>query len=197
MTPKNRTIVQFSLVSIGLFLIIATYFYYPYINKTKLIKNKSDQKKIEKTYEDHDTTFENVEYKGLYDLDKSFTVKSRKAHTLNKDPDIVYMNDMHVILYLNDGRIVNITSEEGKYNKHTYDCYFEKNVVANDGETHITSENLDLLATTNIVKIYNDVNLIYPTGSLRADKIDYDFETKFFEVSMMSSDEMIKMKIIN
>ena len=188
---------QIILILIGFLLIITTYFYYPYMNKTKLIKNKSDQKKIEKTYEDRDTTFENVEYKGLYDLDKSFTVKSRKAHTLNKEPDIIYMNDMHVILYLNDGRIVNITSEEGKYNKRTYDCYFEKNVAANDGETHITSDNLDLLATTNIVKIYNDVNLNYPTGSLRADKIDYDFETKFFKVSMMSSDEMIKMKIIN
>ena len=188
---------QIILILIGFLLIIATYFYYPYMNKTKLIKNKSDQKKIEKDYEDSSTTFENVEYKGLYDLDKSFTVKSNKAHTLNKEPDIIYMNDMHVILYLSDGRIVNITSKEGKYNKSTYDCYFEKNVVANDGETHITAENLDLLATTNIVKIYNNVNLNYPTGSLRADKIDYDFETKFFEVSMMSSDEMIKMKIIN
>ena len=188
---------QIILILIGFLLIIATYFYYPYINKTKLIKNKSDQKKIEKDYEGSNTTFENVEYKGLYDLDKSFTVKSNKAHTLNKEPDIIYMNDMHVILYLSDGRIVNITSKEGKYNKSTYDCYFEKNVVANDGETHITAENLDLLATTNIVKIYNNVNLNYPTGSLRADKIDYDFETKFFEVSMMSSDEMIKMKIIN
>ena len=188
---------QIILILIGFLLIIATYFYYPYMNKTKLTKNKSDQKKIEKTYGENVTTFENVKYKGLYDLNKSFTVKSRKAHTFNKEPDIIYMNDMHVILYLNDGRIVNITSEEGKYNKRTYDCYFEKNVVANDGETHITSDNLDLLATTNIVKIYNDVNLNYPTGSLRADKIDYDFETKFFKVSMMSSDEMIKMKIIN
>ena len=187
---------QIILILIGFLLIIATYFYYPYMNKTKLIKDKSDQKKLEKSYEDKDTTFENVEYKGLYDLDKSFTVKSRKAHTLNTEPDIVYMNDMHVILYLKDGRIVNITSDEGRYNKLTYDCYFEKNVVANDGETNITAENLDLLATANTVKIYNDVNLNYPTGALSADIIDYDFETKFFKVSMVSDDEMIKMKII-
>ena len=186
---------QIILILIGFILIIATYFYYPYMNKTKLIKNKSDQKKIEKDYEDSNTTFENVEYKGLYDLDKSFTVKSNKAHTLNKEPDIIYMNDMHVILYLSDGRIVNITSKEGKYNKSTYDCYFEKNVVANDGETHITAENLDLLAIANTVKIYNDVSLNYPTGSLQADKMDYDFETKYFRVSMFG-DKTIKMKVI-
>ena len=100
-------------------------------------------------------------------------------------------NGLHTIYHKNNQK-----SEEGKYNKRTYDCYFEKNVVANDGETHITAENLDLLATTNIVKIYNDVNLNYPTGALSADEIDYDFETKFFKVSMVSDDEMIKMKII-
>ena len=72
---------------------------------------------------------------------------------------------------------------------------FEKNVVANDGETHITAENLDLLATTNIVKIYNDVNLDYISGYLRADKIDYDFEKKHFKVTMFS-DKAIKMKVI-
>ena len=101
---------------------------------------------------------------------------------------------MHVTLYLKDGRVVEITSNEGKYNKVTYDCFFEQNVKATDGETNIFADNLDLLATKNNVQIYNNVNLIYPTGSLLADKIDYDFETKFFKVSMFD-DNSIKMKV--
>ena len=52
---------QIILILIGFLLIITTYFYYPYMNKTKLIKNKLDQKKIEKSHEDIDTTFENDE----------------------------------------------------------------------------------------------------------------------------------------
>ena len=87
-------------------------------------------------------------------------------------------------LDVKDGRVVKITSDEGKYNKITYDCLFEKNVKATDGETQIYAENLDLLATKNIVEIYNNVFLDYTTGSLTADKIDYDFETKFFKVSI-------------
>ena len=101
---------------------------------------------------------------------------------------------MHVVLYLNDGRIVNITSDEGRYNKVTYDCFFEKNVKATDGETNIFAENLDLLGTINSVKIYNNVSIDYPTGSLIADKIDYDFETKHFKVSMYD-DKAVKMKV--
>ena len=114
---------------------------------------------------------------------------------LDDEPNIVYMNDMHVILHLSDGRIVNITSEKGKYDKYTYDCFFEQNVRATDGEVNILAENLDLLAAENSVKVYNKVNLSYPNASLKADKIDYDFETKYFKVSMFG-DESIKMKVI-
>ena len=51
------------------------------------------------------------------------------------------------------------------------------------------------MATENSVEIYNNVILNYTTGSLRADKIDYNFETKYFKVSMFD-DKTIKMKVI-
>ena len=192
---KEHQKTQIILISIGIFLILATYFFYPYMKKTQLAKNKSIQDDvIESTDEDQETTFENIQYQGIYDLDKTFTVNSEKAYILKNDPDIVYMTDMHVILYLSKGRVVNIVSSQGRYNKVTYDCFFEKNVKATDGETKILAENLDLLATENLVNIYNNVTINYPTGSLQADKIDYDFETKYFKVSMFN-DEAVKMKV--
>ena len=104
------------------------------------------------------------------------------------------MKNMYVILYLSDSRIVEITSLKGRYNKKNYNCFFEQDVLAVDGETIITAENLDLLATKNIMKVYNDVNLYNATGSLQADKIDYNFETKYFKVSMFD-DNTVKMKV--
>ena len=194
---KQQKRIQIILVSIGLLLIAITYFYYPYLKKVDLIKDRPFQKDSKDVTDDDQQSnfFENLEYKVLYDLYKVFKVKSETAHILNAEPDIVYMERMHVVLYLCDGRIVNITSDEGRYNKITYDCFFEKNVIANDGETQILAKNLDLLATDNIVKIYNDVDLHYPTGSLQADMVDYDFETKYFKVSMFD-DKDIKMKLI-
>jgi len=193
---KKQQKIQITLILIGLFLIFATYFYYPYMNRIKIAQNQPVQENVEKISEDKDKTyFKKVEYKGFYDLNKPFTIKSEEAHILNKEPDIVYMNKMHVTLYLSDGRIVNITSNQGKYNKLTYDCFFQKNVVANDGETQILAENLDLLANKNSAKIYNEVNLNYSKGLLQADKIDYDFETKYFKVSMFG-DKNVKMKVI-
>ncbi len=144
---------------------------------------------------DQDSSFENIEYKGLYDVNKSFVVKSKKAHVLNEDPDIVYMNEMHVILNLANGKVVNITSNKGIYNKATYDCFFEQNVKASDGETKIFSDNLNLLATKNSVEIYSNVTINNPSSTLKADKISYDFETKLFKI-LSNDDKLVKMKLI-
>ena len=193
---KQQQKMQLVLIFIGFFLILLTYFYYPYMEKNKLLKDQSAREDSEITLEDAPlTAFENIEYQGLYDLDKPFSVKSEKAHILDEEPDIVYMTNMNVVLYLKDERIVRIISNRGRYNKATYDCFFEEDVRATDGETKIFSENLDLLATENFVKIYNNVKLNHSTGSLRADKIDYDFETKYFKVSMFD-DSVVKMKVI-
>ena len=193
MKKKEKKIQVFLLIT-GAFLILLTYFYYPYVNKNKSVLEKKFPTSSSDTNEDS-TLFESLEYQGLYDLDKKFVVKSKKAHINKDEPDVVFMKDMHVILYLTDGRVVNIFSDQGKYNKVNYDCFFEKNVRASDGDTKIFSDNLDLLGNESSVKIYNNVSINYPTGSLlRADKIDYDFEKKHFKISMFE-DKRIKMKI--
>ena len=195
MKKKQRRI-QLVLISIGLLLFVLTYLYYPSIVKDKLLKDQSVNKDFKAVgTEDQITVFEDVEYRGLYDINKPFKVKSETAYILNEEPDIVYMKNMHVILSLNNGRIVNIVSDKGRYNKTTHDCFFVQNVKATDGSTKILAENLDLLATENSAEIYNNVNLDYATGYLLADKIDYNFETKYFKVSMFD-DKAIKMQVI-
>jgi len=44
------------------------------------------------------------------------------------------------------------------------------------------------------MKIYNNVNLDNITSSLQADKIDYNFKTKYFKVSMFD-DKEIEMQV--
>ena len=187
---------QIILTSIGLILLLITYFYYPYMKKVKFTDNQVVQKDGSNTPDiDQGTSFENVKYEGLYQINNTFSVMSEKAHILNKEPDVVYMTNMHVILYLDNGRIVNILSNKGRYNKVTYDCFFEDDVRATDEETKIFSDNLDLLATEDSVKIYNNVIINYPEASLRGDKIDYDFVKKYFKVSMFD-DKAVKIKVL-
>ena len=195
---REQQKIQAFLFIVGVLLILITYFYYPYKNKSLVEKDiQENVPPVSDTQSDKTTSFENLEHQGLYDMDKTFTVKSEKAHINEDQPDIVHMINMHVVLYLNDGRVVNILSDKGTYNKASYDCFFEQNVRASDGETKIFSENLELLGDKSIVKIYNNVVVNYPTGSfLQADNVDYNFETKYFKVSMFD-DKRIKMKVLN
>ena len=189
----NKRIVQLSLISIGLFLILATYFLYPKFLKEKAVRDSKIT--TDTTSSEEYNTFENVEYKGVYDINKSFKVKSEKAYILINEPDVIYMTNMYVTLDMDDGRIIIITSDKGIYNKVSYDCFFENNVKAIDGETTVLAENLDLLATEDSATIYNNVFLTNDKGSLRADKVYYDFETKHYQVSMFN-DEKVKIKLI-
>ena len=179
----------------GFILIVLTYFYYPNLDKNLALKNQTIKEKSKESLKDEESSsFENVSYEGIYDLDKTFILEAEEALILSEEANIVYITGMNLKLYLNDGRVVNITSDKGRYNKETYDCFFKNNVKATEGETEISSDNLDLLATENSVKIYNNVDLNDITGTLKADKIDYNFETKYFMVSMFD-DKRIKMKV--
>ena len=178
MKEKNKKI-QLSLVIIGFFLILSTYYFYPKITATKNKKLISEKEEIIKTDEEVTNLFESVEYQGLYNINEPFTVKSKKAYISEENSDVIHMTAMHVILYINDGRIINITSDTGTYNKVTYDCYFVDNVKATDSETVILSNNLDLISSKDSATIYNNVIITGEKGSLTADKVDYNFKTKY------------------
>ena len=192
---SNKKVIQLSLIFIGLFLILSTYFLYPMFIKNKFLEEETVKENVITTDSKESNTFENVEYKGIYDIDKQFKVKAEEAYILIKDPDIVYMTNMHVTLDMDDGRIIIITSDNGSYNKVSYDCFFENNVKAIDGKTTVFAENLDLLATEDSATVYNDVFLTNDKGSLWADKVHYDFETMYYQVSMFN-DKKVKIKLI-
>ena len=159
-------------------------------------KQVEEERQIAKTEDGLKNVFHNVEYKGLYDYDKPFVVSSEKARVLNDYSDIVYMTNMKVTMYMKDGRIVIITSDQGKYDKLNHNCFFEYNVKATDGETIILAENLDLLATNETASIYNDVILTSERGSLWADQVDYDFNNEMYQVSMFINKGKVKIKLV-
>ena len=107
---------------------------------------------------------------------------------------ILRLTNLLVILYFKDNRKVQITSLKGKYNKRTHDIFCEQDVKATDNETTIWSENLDLLSTEDSAKVYNSVILKNDKGSLQADEINYNFNTKIYKISMFNK-EKVKLKL--
>ena len=191
---ENKKKIQVTLLFLGFSLIFFTYFFYPEIKKKK-IQIKIENTKPLKIEADQVNVFEDVSYEGLYNIINPFTIKSENAYILDEDTNIVYMKKMHVTIYMDNGSVVNIKSDKGSYNKISYDCYFVNNVRATDGETLVYADNLDLLASNDLASIYNNVIINNEKSSLRADKVDYNFEQKNYQISMYG-DEKIKIKLI-
>ena len=102
MKKQNQQKAQLVLLLTGVILILLTYFYYPNLEKKMSTDNVPAEEKIDENLDaEQSTTFENVKYKGIYDLDKSFTIEAEKAYILNENTDIVFMTNMHVVLYFN------------------------------------------------------------------------------------------------
>ena len=191
---KNKKI-QIALIIFGSLLIFSTYFFYPKISEKKILKNELNIKEPLKITTEQSNVFENVSYEGFYNVINPFTINSDNAYILEEEPEIVYMKEMHVTLYMNDGRIIVITSDEGVYNKVSYNCFFKNNVKATDGETELLSDNLDLLANEDYASVYNNVVLSSNKGTMVADKVDYNFETELYDITMFD-DKPVKIKLI-
>jgi len=191
----SRKSTQLVLIFFGSLLILVTYFLYPKFNEKKILETSKIQKDPIKIEKEKSNIFQNVEYEGFYHINNPFTVKSTEAYILEKESNIVYMSNMTVVIFMKDGSEIKISSDKGRYDKSSYDCYFEENVRATDGETTVLSDNLDLLATEDWATVYNNVYLDNESGTLKADKIDYDFEKKYYQISMYGN-KKVKIKLI-
>ncbi len=194
----SRKLIQTFLVFVGFLIIIVTYLLYPKIEKNRLkgsvVENEQSLIK-DKDNENQGSKFEELEFRGFYNFDNPFLIASEEAIISPENSNIVYMTNIKITIEMNDGRTVIILGDNGKYNKATYDCYLENNVIASDGETEILSDNLNLLSSKDSASIYNNVVVNNKNGQLKADKVDYNFESKYYKISMFR-DERVKIKLI-
>ena len=191
----SRKTLQIGLLLLGFALIILTYFVYP---KT-IIEKAEEKKEIELKEEvQEDTSFVNVEYKGLTQNGSPYTVKSEYANINKENEDLVHMTYITAKYYYEDGGTITITSDEGLFNKNTGDINFIKNVKMIDQENNIlTSDNLDMMATEEYANAYNNVEVFtYDGQTIVADQIKVDAVEKTLKVSMFNNEEKIKMKLI-
>ena len=88
----NRKIVQLSLITIGTFLILSTYFFYPKIKENKLFEENVVTDEMVKTDDNVQNVFENVTYEGE-NAENPFTVHADRAE-IKEDANIVHMESM-------------------------------------------------------------------------------------------------------
>ena len=183
---------QWLLFFVGILLVIVTYIIYPRIGVETRDQYIADKKKAMES--PPDTTFENIKYEGFDANGNRFEIRSQIAETKPDNPDITYMETVNAYFYLRDGRVVTVRSLFATYNKETNDIFFKDEVVIDDGESQLYSDNLDIVMSSNFVKAYNSVRFSENANWMVADKIEIDLSKKISTISMYT-DEQVKIKL--
>ena len=183
---------QLLLFFVGILLIIVTYIIYPRIGEETRDQYLADKKK--KEMESSDTTFENIKYEGFDANGNRFEIGSKIAEIKSDNPDITYMETVSAYFYLTDGRVVTVKSLFATYNRETNDIFFKDEVIIDDGESQLYSDNLDIVTSSNFVKVYNSVRFSENANWMVADQISIDLSKKISTISMYT-EEQVKIKL--
>ena len=190
----------FQVVLTSIIIGIIIIFYYSFISdkKTKTINpvEKKD-KEIEKIIEDEITNeLLNIEYNSFDNRGNSFYINAEKATV-----DLEYQKQNKIklekvtsVINLKNKGIINVYSNYAIYEKINHDTLFYGDVKIEYLDNVINSENLDVLFTKDISKIYNNVVYNSYNTSLNTDIVLIDMITGDVNLEMLNNSEKVRFK---
>lgn len=173
--------IQTLLLIVGCFIIFFTYFKYD-MQREKIISSTDKQKIKDKSSEESDF-FYNIKYSGLDLQGNRYVLTSKEAMVKKNLQEIVNMSFVNAIFYFKDNTILTIDSDEGVYNNKTLDMIFEKNVKAYYEGSELLGEKIIYLNSKKTLEVFDDVKLTDVRGTMSADKLLFDLETKKVDIS--------------
>ena len=175
-------------------------------------KTSYDQKLIEKKkvnlIEKENTEFieEKIESSNIIE-DVSYSAKDVKGNEYflkagegiidQKTSNYIFLKSVKAIINLENYRLIEISSDFGKYNINNYDTIFSKNVIISYLDNKITGDYLDFSWDKNLMIISRDVILENNTSFLKADVIEVNIETKDIKIFMYEENKRINIKSVN
>ena len=135
----------------------------------------------------------NVEYISEGSNGSRYKITSKFAELNSAQENLVIMRDATAVITLKNSTPVIINSKNAIYNKKNNDTKFYKDVVLTYDQHIVTSDSLELLLETNLIKI--EENIIYKNLNtlLEADKVEIDIITKNSKIFMNNKSDKIEI----
>ena len=193
---KKNKIIQFSLVIAGIILFFFTYHSSDKDKVADIDKNiliDDADKLTGKT----SSIIENVNYIGTNNKGTFFELNAAIAKVKQNEPNISLLQDVFAIIKLNNLRTIHIRSDKATFNKISNDCEFFGNVKITEQDNIITSDNLDLFMSKNLVTVYNNVEYNGKKGFLIADKVEIDILKNEANIFMFEKDGKVRVNYKN
>ena len=94
-------------------------------------------------------------------------------------------------------RTIHIQSDKAIFNKISNDCEFFGHVKITEQDNVITSDNLDLYMSKNLITAYNNVKYNGMKGFLIADKVNIDILKNETNIFMFEKNDEVRVKYKN
>ena len=195
---EKKRVLQIILFLAGASIIFFTYFSNLEKEDSTFVSEKIETIKPKDQYSDEKAQtnkFEDVEYKGIDTNGNRFVIGSQYANFEVEKPELINMENIKCLFYFKDGTILRIKSDYGIYNNITLDMEFSKNVKMNYLDNKLSAEKINFSNTENQLLVQGNVRGDGPAGSLIAEKLNFDLNSKKVGVSSNKNDKVnIKLK---
>ena len=152
---------------------------------------KIDDEKIESSNIIEDVSYSAKDIKG-----NEYFLKANEGIIDQNESNFIFLKSVKAIMNLKDLKLVEISSDFGKYNIKNYDTIFSKNVIISYLDNIITGDYLDFSLDKNLMMISKNVVLKNKRSTLQADVVEVNIETKDIKIFMYEENKSVNIKSI-
>ena len=195
----RKKIVLGTLLTI-LFFSFLFFFYFNSSNEKKLIEKKraelTEKENIEKSEENIESSniIEDVSYSAKDAKGNEYFLKASEGTIDQNDNNFIFLKSVKAIIKLKNYKLIEISSDFGKYDINNYDTIFSKNVMITYLDNLITGDYLDFSLDKNLMLISRDVVLKNNKNSLHADAIEMDIKKGDIKIFMYEDSKKVNIK---
>ena len=199
---KKKIIISGSFIIF--FFSLLVYYYFKSNNEKKLIEKK---KKIElvktESIENNEeeirslNIIQDVSYSAKDTKGNEYFVKASEGTIDQNYDNFIFLKSVNATINLENYKLIEISSDFGKYNTDSYDTIFSKNVIIKYLDNIIKGGYLDFSWGKNLMIISKNVVLESNQSSLQADVIEVNIEKKDIKIFMYEENKKVNIKSLN
>ena len=179
---KKLIITQLSLVTLGLLIIIFTYFNNSEKVDDQIISAEKQEKIKERLLKNNEgeqlDAFYNIQYSGLDLEGNRYILKSLEAYNNQIDQSKIDMISVEASFFFKDDTVLKVSSEKGMYNNKNQDMIFNGNVNAFYEGSELFADKAEYSNSKSYLIISENVKVNDIRGSMYADELLFDIKKR-------------------
>ena len=194
---RRKTIIGITITTF--FFLILFFLYFKSNQEEKIVEKKIEpienesQEDLEEKIESFNT-IEDVSYSAKDTKGNEYFLKASEGTIDQNESNFIFLKYVNATIKLKDYRLIEISSDFGKYNIKNYDTIFSKNVIITYLNNKITGDYLDFSLDKNLMIISRNVVMRSENSSLKADVIEMDIKKRDFKIFMYEDSKKVNIK---